>query len=818
MAQENFNVSQPNDGLGDKLRAAFIKVQSNFTDLFTEKVDKEVGKGLSANDYTTTEKNKLANIEDFAELNVQSDFLQNDDTQDDFIKNKPAIPVVADYLLNGGYAGTAQDLDDAIEAGGQLVKVTENGKTGYRLKDADPANYGDIGHNAVDLSFQIDESTTNGATGNNSHAQGADTTASGDISHAEGELTTASGNNSHAEGNGTNASGNNSHTEGNNTAASADESHAEGNATTASGQASHAEGISTKASGQASHAEGNETTASGASSHAEGNGTTASGQASHAEGELTVASGQVSRASGTETVASGNFSDASGNSTTASGNVSKSLGFGTFARSLAEFCGGIFPTDYTPQSATNFDLTDRLVNYGNGLDTSNRSDAYTLFKNGMQKFFTAALNTITNAVKGSVMLDENARLNIHDGTAFKAVPFTSEVATAAQGVTADNSVQLTGAQTVAGVKTFSNNIIANGNVGIGTSFINAKLTVEGTGFFGNNVYNLSQSRDLFISGGRRDPGDAAGFLLRSAQVANVGSTFNILVANGVSGGGANYGQYTDGASRLFIATNGNVSIGNTNPTERLDVVGNGKFSGTVTAGSDINANGLTVGRGGGNISTNTATGQNALQNNTTGNGNTAIGTSALFTNTTGTLNTATGINCLLFNLSGTANTASGRNAMQSNTTGNDSTGIGVNALFSNTTGGTNNAFGFNALQQNTTGSGNTGVGISAGRFVSGGGNAQTCSNSVYIGNDTRALADGQTNQVVIGHNAVGAGSNTVTLGHTTITNTILRGAVSFAQFTTATEPAYLKGAQFFNTTLNKMRIGGATAYETVTSS
>jgi hypothetical protein len=44
------------------------------------------------------------------------------------------------------------------------------------------------------------------------------------------------------------------------------------------------------------------------------------------------------------------------------------------------------------------------------------------------------------------------------------------------------------------------------------------------------------------------------------------------------------------------------------------------------------------------------------------------------------------------------------------------------------------------------------------------------------------------------------------------------GTVSCGQFTTATEPAYVKGAQFFNTTLNKMRIGGATAYETVTSS
>jgi hypothetical protein len=89
---------------------------------------------------------------------------------------------------------------------------------------------------------------------------------------------------------------------------------------------------------------------------------------------------------------------------------------------------------------------------------------------------------------------------------------------------------------------------------------------------------------------------------------------------------------------------------------------------------------------------------------------------------------------------------------------------------------------------------------------------------VFLGVESKPLGNSQTNQIVIGHNAVGAGSNTVTLGNTAITNTILRGAISFAQFTTATEPAYVKGAQFFNTTLDKMRIGGATAYETVTSS
>jgi hypothetical protein len=37
------------------------------------------------------------------------------------------------------------------------------------------------------------------------------------------------------------------------------------------------------------------------------------------------------------------------------------------------------------------------------------------------------------------------------------------------------------------------------------------------------------------------------------------------------------------------------------------------------------------------------------------------------------------------------------------------------------------------------------------------------------------------------------------------------------QATTAAAPAYVKGAMYFDTTLNKLRVGGATAWETVTS-
>ena len=48
-------------------------------------------------------------------------------------------------------------------------------------------------------------------------------------------------------------------------------------------------------------------------------------------------------------------------------------------------------------------------------------------------------------------------------------------------------------------------------------------------------------------------------------------------------------------------------------------------------------------------------------------------------------------------------------------------------------------------------------------------------------------------------------------------NATFAGTVSPQQATTAAAPAYVKGAIYFDTTLNKLRVGGATAYETITS-
>ena len=148
----------------------------------------------------------------------------------------------------------------------QLSSVTENSKTGQRLTVSDINNHGDIGSNAVDLSYSNSVSTTKGATGSSSIAMGQGTIASGLYSTAMGYSTTASNRAGTAMGD--------------RTTASAWYSTAMGTETTASGNSSTAMGASTTASGDMSTAMGFETTASGINSFAIGEETTASDYAS----------------------------------------------------------------------------------------------------------------------------------------------------------------------------------------------------------------------------------------------------------------------------------------------------------------------------------------------------------------------------------------------------------------------------------------------------------------------------------------------------------------------------------------------------------
>jgi hypothetical protein len=133
------------------------------------------------------------------------------------LQNQTSTPAnIADkfYVLNNiPYFGS-----NKLESS-QLEKITEGGKTGWRLLGRDAANYGDIGNDAVDFSFSSPTVNPRGATGTYSTAFGANTTASGSESTALGIFTSASGKASTAIGTTTIAKGENTFSAGFNTIA-----------------------------------------------------------------------------------------------------------------------------------------------------------------------------------------------------------------------------------------------------------------------------------------------------------------------------------------------------------------------------------------------------------------------------------------------------------------------------------------------------------------------------------------------------------------------------------------------------------------------
>lgn len=176
-------------------------------------------------------------------------------------------------------------------------------------------------------------------------------------------------------------------------------------------------------------------------------------------------------------------------------------------------------------------------------------------------------------------------------------------------------------------------------------------------------------------------------------------------------------------------------------------------------------------------SNNTGVGTNALRDTNIGGSNTAVGVSTLQANTTGSSNTAVGFSALSANTVGISNTATGTSVLQ-NATSSFNSAFGNNSGNQITTGSQNALFGWNSFPSNITGSNNSVFGAQAGRFITDGVTAlANLNNSVFIGQDTRAQADSQTNQIVIGYQAIGNGSNTTTIGNSAITATHLAGQV-----------------------------------------
>jgi hypothetical protein len=175
---------------------------------------------------------------------------------------------------------------------------------------------------------------------------------------------------------------------------------------------------------------------------------------------------------------------------------------------------------------------------------------------------------------------------------------------------------------------------------------------------------------------------------------------------------------------------------------------------------------------------NTAFGDSALQQTTTGSANTAIGALALYGNTTGGYNTASGDQALRDNTTGNVNTASGAYALLENRTGSFNTASGVLALSSNTTGSENTAVGFGALDNNSSGERNTAIGTNAL-------NQSTGNKNIAIGFNAGLTLTIGNNNIFIGNQGVGDESQTIRVG-TAQTSTFIAGIANAAVGNAAT--------------------------------
>jgi len=243
---------------------------------------------------------------------------------------------------------------------------------------------------------------------------------------------------------------------------------------------------------------------------------------------------------------------------------------------------------------------------------------------------------------------------------------------------------------------------------------------------------------------------------------------------------------TANVQRMIVTNTGDVGIGTSSPTQKLDVAGNLALPSTASGGTagvimldgdrfahifgqantfvGVNAGNFTMTGNGGN----TGIGREALLLNTTGAGNIAVGEIALVANTTGNFNTAAGHQAAVGNISGSHNTAIGAFALNANAGGANNTAIGEAANANNIAGSNNMASGV-AAALNTTGDNNTAIGTMALEF-----------NTTGNGNIALGSAAGQnlttgSNNIDIGNSGVAAEANTMRIGSGNQTRAFIAG-------------------------------------------
>jgi len=236
-----------------------------------------------------------------------------------------------------------------------------------------------------------------------------------------------------------------------------------------------------------------------------------------------------------------------------------------------------------------------------------------------------------------------------------------------------------------------------------------------------------------------------------------------------------------------------------------------------------------------NASSNTAIGTLSMSNKMGGNDNTAIGRGSQTNNLLASFNTSVGKESLevVGNNSNTAlgyraaryldnsqlNIAIGHSSLLTNITtpflGYQNIALGTSAMRDAVDGSTqvyqNIAIGTESLRY-SVGLNTVSIGYYAGREVVVGGNNTKSNNSLFLGALTKPEDINQTNQIVIGHLAEGKGSNTVTIGNSSITHNYLTGKLLLDTVVDTGETLQVEGNTVFRGLVSQTGLGDSTYF------
>jgi hypothetical protein len=312
------------------------------------------------------------------------------------------------------------------------------------------------------------------------------------------------------------------------------------------GLGSFSSGYNTKAIGFFSTSIGNRTIGSGPYSTSMGFNTTASGDISTSIGYNTTAIGRYSTSMGYNTTAIADVSTSMGYGTSASANYSTSMGNSTRAKSDFSLVIGIFN-----DSSNN----NRLFEIGNGTANNSRSNAMTVLLNGNTGIGTSAPEARLHVADSSVLFTAPNVLPVSpsnipvSGTGNRFIWYADKAAFRAGGVqgTLWDTDNIGVQSFAAGFSTQASGItsFAMGNFAFATGDISTAA--------GNSVFAKAKSSATF--GAYNDNADNPNASTEAA------SDRIFQIGNG-----------NDNATRrnaLTVLRNGNVGIGNNNPTRPL---------------------------------------------------------------------------------------------------------------------------------------------------------------------------------------------------------------------------------------------------------